>query len=39
MEQPPMTEEEGKQMFKDVAKKLQISEEELQKYKSNESKN
>ena len=32
MEQPPMTEEEGEQMFKDIAKKLQISEEELQLY-------
>jgi len=32
MEQPPMTEEEGQKMFKDIAKKLQISEEELQSY-------
>lgn len=32
MEQPPLTETEGLQMFKDVAKKLQISEEELQFY-------
>ena len=32
MEQPPLTEEEGKQMFKDIAKKLQISEGELQSY-------
>ena len=32
MEQPPMTEEEGRQMFKAIAKKLQISEEELQSY-------
>ena len=32
MEQPPMTEEEGQKMFKDIAKKLQISEEELQTY-------
>jgi hypothetical protein len=32
MEEPPITEEEGKQMFKDIAKKLQISEEELQSY-------
>lgn len=32
MEQPPMTEEEGQQMFKDIAKKLQIREEELQSY-------
>ena len=32
MAQPPMTEEEGRQMFKEIAKKLQISEEELQLY-------
>ena len=32
MEQPPISEEEGRQMFKDIAKKLQISEEELQSY-------
>ena len=32
MEQPPMTEEEGQRMFKNIAKKLQISEEELQSY-------
>ena len=32
LEQPPMTEEEGKKMFKDVAKKLEISEKELQSY-------
>ena len=32
MEQPPMTEEEGQKMFKDIPKKLQISEEELQSY-------
>ena len=32
MEQPPMAEEEGRQMFKDIAKKLRISEEELQSY-------
>lgn len=32
MEEPPISEEEGKQMFKDIAKKLQISEEELQSY-------
>lgn len=32
MEQPPLSEEEGKQMFKNIAKKLQISEEELQSY-------
>lgn len=27
-----MTEAEGQQMFKDIAKKLEISEEELQRY-------
>ena len=32
LEQPPLTEEEGKLLFKDIAKKLQISEEELQTY-------
>lgn len=32
MEQPPISEEEGKQMFKDIAQKLQISEGELQSY-------
>lgn len=32
LEQPPMTEEEGQKMFKDVARKLEISEEELQGY-------
>ncbi len=32
LEQPPITEEEGKEMFKEVAKRLEISEEELQKY-------
>lgn len=32
MEQPPINEEEGKQMFKDIANKLQISDEELQSY-------
>ena len=32
LEQPPITEREGKEMFKEVAKRLQISEEELQKY-------
>lgn len=32
LEQPPMSEEEGRQMFKDIAKKLQITEEELQNY-------
>ena len=32
MEQPPLTEEEGRRMFMDIAKKLQISEEELRLY-------
>lgn len=32
LEQPPITEEEGKAMFKEVAERLEISEEELQKY-------
>jgi len=32
MEQPPITEEEGQKMFKDIAKKLQISEEEFRFY-------
>ena len=32
LEQPPITEEEGKAMFKEVAKRLEISEEELQKF-------
>lgn len=32
LEQPPITEEEGKEMFKEVAKRLEISEEELQKF-------
>ena len=32
LEQPPMTEEEGRKMFKEVARKLEISEEELQGY-------
>lgn len=32
MEQPPMTEDEGRKMFKDIAQKLQITEEELQFY-------
>ena len=32
MEQTPLTEEEGKQIFKDIAKKLQISEAELRSY-------
>ena len=32
LEQPPVTEEEGKAMFKEVAKKLEISEAELQGY-------
>jgi len=32
LEQPPLTEDEGTQMFHDIAKKLQISEKELQSY-------
>lgn len=32
MEQPPLTEEDGRIMFKDIAKKLEISEDELQSY-------
>lgn len=32
LENPPMSEEEGQKMFKDIAKKLQISEQELQHY-------
>lgn len=32
LEQPPITEEEGKEMFTEVAKRLEISEEELQSY-------
>lgn len=32
MEQPPISDEEGRKMFKDIAKKLQISEAELQSY-------
>lgn len=32
MEQSPLSEEEGQKMFKDRAKKLQISEVELQSY-------
>lgn len=32
LEQPPITEEEGLAMFKEVAKRLEISEEELQKF-------
>lgn len=32
MELPPLAEEEGQEMFKSIAKKLQISEEELQSY-------
>lgn len=32
LEQPPISEEEGRQMFKDIAKKLEITEEELQGY-------
>lgn len=32
LEEPPLTEEEGKELFAEVAKKLEISEEELMKY-------
>lgn len=32
LKQPPLSEEEGQQLFKDVAKKLEISETELQSY-------
>lgn len=32
LKQPPVTEEEGKEIFKEVAKKLEISEAELQSY-------
>ncbi len=32
LKQPPLTEEEGKELFKEVAKKLDISEEELLDY-------
>lgn len=32
LEQPPVTEEEGQAMFKEVAMRLEISEEELQKF-------
>lgn len=32
LEQPPSTEEEGMELFKEVAKRLEISEDELQKY-------
>lgn len=32
LEQPPITEEEGKALFNEVAKRLEISEDELQKY-------
>lgn len=32
LEQPPLTEEEGQRMFKEIAKKLEISEEEFQHY-------
>lgn len=32
LELPPVSEEEGKAMFKEVAKRLEISEEELQQY-------
>ena len=31
LEQPPLTEEEGKKLFQEVAKRLEISEEELWK--------
>lgn len=32
LEQPPITEEEGKELFAEVARRLEISEEELQQY-------
>lgn len=32
LEKPPLSEEEGRKLFKEVAKKLEISEEELQSY-------
>lgn len=32
LERPPLSEEEGRKMFSDIAKKLEISEEELQGY-------
>ena len=32
LEHPPLSEEEGRKMFSDIAKKLEISEEELQGY-------
>ena len=32
LERPPITEEEGKAIFREVAEKLEITEEELQKY-------
>lgn len=32
IEQPPLAEEEGQEMFKTIAQKLQLSEEELQSY-------
>ena len=32
LEQPPLSEEESKELFTEVAKKLEISEEELMKY-------
>ncbi len=32
LQNPPLSEEEGQKMFKDIAKKLQISEQELQHY-------
>ena len=32
LEQPPLSEEEGKELFSEVAKRLEITEEELQKF-------
>lgn len=32
LEQPPLSEEEGKELFREVAKRLEISEDELMKY-------
>ena len=32
LEKPPLSEEESKELFKEVAKRLEISEEELMKY-------
>ena len=32
LEQPPLTEEESKELFSEVAKRLEISEEELMKF-------